>query len=58
MTDTRSRIPLGLPTAVGVAGLGAVIATGGHGWQLAVSAVLALALVAVDAYRALTRNRA
>jgi len=58
MTDTRSRVPLGLPTIVGVAGLGAVVAAGGQGWQLLVSALLCLTLVATDAYRAWSRRRA
>lgn len=58
MTDTsRPRVPLGLPSGVAAVGLGAVIATGGQGWQLAVSVVLALVLVAADLTRLRGRAR-
>lgn len=57
MTDSRARIPLGLPTVVGVGSLGTVLAVGGQGWQLLVSALLCLLLVGTDVVR-LRRGRA
>lgn len=56
MNTTRTSVPLWLPTAVGAAGLGVVIAAGGHSWQLALSALLAALLVAADVSRALRRR--
>lgn len=57
MTVTDSRVPLGLPTVLGVGSLGTVVAVGGQGWQLLVSALLCLVLVAADTVR-VRRGRA
>jgi hypothetical protein len=47
-TTTRKQVPLGLFTALGVAGFTGVLASGGHGWQLVASAGLSLVLVGLD----------
>lgn len=51
MSTSRARVPLGLPTVLGVGSLGTVVAVGGQGWQMLVSALLCLALVATDTVR-------